>query len=448
MKAPVSFLFKLVGGREGAILGVVLVVLVILSFVSVGLLTLTSATGMEAGRSIGSVQAFWTAEAGLEQVKAIANKRRRPLNKIVQAGSPSGFLYGSNALVGTTSKGSYAVDVLDDPAWTNAVKALKKYIIVSRATANNGARQRVSIHTMIQSFASYMHASNWEQTSGNANIYFGTGDIIDGPVYVNDQLNILGSPRFLQLVSSAQSSVNYSPSPNPSVFEGGLALNAVPLDIAGQFTSDHIVDLKDEALSGGLAVTGDYKFKFNSDGSFTYVQITAGAPTNTGYLSALNGAIYVDGDAWVEGVVDGNVTLAAQDSIYISNNITYASAQSPTPWQTNTFNVNAVDDTLGLMASNQFQIVGTNVMTIHAAVMVTSDGGGFNTQKNAADIGAPYINLYGSLIQYRRGVVGHATTPFQGYRKNYKYDTRFDADAPPNFPYSIYVFSRWDQDGY
>ena len=434
--------------QEGAILAVVLVMMVVLAFLGVGLLTLSNATGYEAGTDVSALQAFWTAEAGLEQVKAIGVKRKKPYSAITQAGSPSGKLWGSNALSGITSKGSYAVDVLDDPAWTNAVKALKKYIIVSRATSGGGKQQRVSQSAMIQSFASYMHASNYEEMpGGGGDIYFLTGDIIDGPVYVNDQINIWGTPVFSQLVSSAASSVNYQNGGNSSVFKGGYTLNAPPLDIAGQFSSDHVQDIKSEASSGGLTLTGTYNFNFKNDGSFTYIPRATGTPTNTGYLSGLNGAIYVNGSVWVEGIVNGSVTLAAQDSIYISNSITYASAQSPTPWDS-TFIPGNVTDKLGLIASNRCIVMPSNSVSIHAAIMVTSGNDGFGATNRYRDISAPYLNLYGSLSQYRRGVVSQAGSTFLGFRKRYKFDVRFNTDSPPNFPYSMYTFSRWEQDGY
>lgn len=429
-------------GCEGSILGVVMVVLVVVSFMGVGLLNLSRASGWEAGRSVSGVQAFWAAEGGVEQVKAFGQKRRRPFTSIAYAGSPSGFLWGSNVLSGTTGNGTYAVDVLDDPTWTNAVKALKKYIIRGRATSGSGQKYTVSIKATIQSFASYMHASNWEQSSGGGNIYFASGDIIDGPVYVNDQLNINGSPQFLQSVSSANNSVNYQNGADSSVFQGGLTLNATPLDISGQFTSDHIQDLKTEAESGGLVLNNDQNFWFNSDGTLKYAARSSGATTTTVSLASLNGAIYVNGDVWVDGIVKGKVTVAAQDAIYVSNSVQYASAVSPNPWQTN-FNVSAVTDTLGLMASNQVRIVGTNAITLHAALMVTSDGGGFNAQLYNTAFGKPNINLFGSLSQYRRGAVGQVGA--NGYSKNYKFDTRYNSDAPPNFPYSVYVFSQWSQ---
>lgn len=427
--------------RSGAILGVVLIVLVVLSLLGVGLIALSAAAGVEAGRNVSSAQAFWAAEAGVEQVKAIGQKRRRPYASIVQAGSPSGYLWGSNALSGSTSKGTYVVDVLDDPTWTNATHAIKKYVIRSRGTAVNGAQQTVIVNAIIQSFASYMHASHLEN-----NVNFGTGDIIDGPVYVNDQIHVTGSPRFLQDVSSAASSVDYNGGANSSVFEGGLTLNAVELDFTGQASGDYVTEVKNEASATGLSLTGNYKFNFRSDGTFVYTNMAGGAANTvrTGSVAGVNGAIYVSGDAWVQGVVKGNVTLAAQDAIYVSNSVTYASAASPNPWNTN-FVASAVTDTLGLIASNQVQIVGTNAITLHAAVMVTSDGGGFNADRYTSVIGKPPINLFGSLSQYRRGPVGQATSPWRGYSKNYKFDVRFNSEAPPNFPYSVYVFSRWRQ---
>lgn len=430
--------------REGAILALVLVAMVVLMVFAVGLFGLSSAAAMEASRSIGSVQAFWSAEAGIEQVKAIAQKRRRPFSTIPYG---AGYLYGSNVMSFTTSGGTVAVDVIDDPAWTNATASLKRYVIRSRATANNGAKQTVTLRSIIQSFASYMHATHWEQGSGGGNIYFGTGDVIDGPVYVNDQLNILGSPRFLQDVSSAHSSVHYSSGGNSSVFEGGLNLNALPLDITGQFSANYIDDIRQAALDDGLVLTNNYQFNFNSNGTLTYARKTGGGPTNTISLSDINGAIYVDGDVYVNGVVNGQATVAASDAIYISNTITYASATSPNPWSTN-FNLAAVDDKLGLVASNQVQIISSNAFTdinIHAAIMVTGDGGGFNAQYYTTVLGKPDINLFGSITQYRRGPVGQATTPWRGYAKNYKYDDRYKADSPPFFPYSLFEFSEWRQ---
>jgi len=75
--------------------------------------------------------------------------------------------------------------------------------------------------------------------------------------------------------------------------------------------------------------------------------------------------------------------------------------------------------------------------------MVTGDGGGFNAKYFNSALGSPNIYLYGGVSQYRRGAVGQVGG--NGFSKKYKYDSRFSTDAPPNFPYSIYVFTAWKQ---
>lgn len=427
--------------REGAIIGVVLVVMLVLSLIAVSLLRLAQADSEEAGASVATTRAFWAAEAGVEQMKSLAVKRVRPFPSIVLGGVA---MYGSNVMSGTVTHGSYSVDVIDDPTWTNSVHALKKYIIRSRGTSGR-ATQTVEVRAAIQSFASYMHATHYERSNVSTVIYFAPGDVIDGPVYVNDRLNIYGGtpmPKFLQLVSSASNSVNYANGANSSVFQGGLALGVPPLDISGQFTSDHINDVKADAAVGGLALTGNHQIYFNPDGSLSYRTTTGPTGLTTVALSSLNGAIYVNGSAYVDGTLNGQVTLAAQNSIYISNQIVYAGATNTTPWSPG-FNTNAVTDMLGLIASNRVEILGTNSVTIHAAVMVTSDGGGFTANRAGFANGAPRINLFGSLSQYRRGIIGYSSTPIKGFLKNYKFDTRYEANTPPNFPYSMYIFSNW-----
>jgi len=439
------------GDRDGAVLAMVLILVLALGILAATLLGLSEDVGIEVVRDINKTCAFWTAEAGIEHVKAIAQSKRKPFGYSPAYDAYTSNMKGSNVLSGTTINGSYTVSVLDDPTWDNINKGLKKYNIISRGIVTAGGisyTNTITVAAMIQSFASYMHATNWEQARDGSELWFTTGDIIDGPVYVNDQLNIQNSPRFLQLVSSAAASVNYS-SANSSVFEGGLKLNATP--ISGQFTGDHITDIKNNALAngtGGLVLTNDWYFIFKTN-SFTYQQ-GATLRTNTVLLSNPGGGlIYVNGNAIVKGVVNGKVTLAAQKSIFITNDLVYASAQSPTPWGVG-FTNSVVDDYIGLVASNSVILTMQTDVNIHAAIMVTSGASsgleGFSAYWNASDLrvglNRPDIHLYGSLSQYRRGTIWSGGST-HGFDKVYKFDTRFFSDAPPSFPYSIYVFSGW-----
>jgi hypothetical protein len=449
--------------REGAVLAVVLLMVLVLGILGVGVMKNGEYVGVEVSRDIHRTRAFWTAEAGIEHVKTIAQKKRRPFGSSPSYDAYASRLLGANVLSGTTVAGSYSVSVLDVPTaeWDNSIHGLKKYNITSRGVVSVGGvsyTNTITVRAIIQSFSSYMHATAWEQNRAGQNLWFTTGDVIDGPVYVNDQLNVEYSPVFSQLVSSAASSVNYS-SANASVFKGGLALNATP--ISGQFTGDHITDLKNAAASGGtggLVLTNDWIFVFKTN-SFTYQRGTT-IRTNTTLLSnASGGVIYVNGNATVRGVVNGKVSLAAQKSIFITNDLVYASAQGLNdPWSGG-FNPNLVTNYIGLVASNSVVITMRTNVSIHAAIMVTSGVAasepssvleGFSAAWNASDLrvsgNRPDIKLYGSLSQYRRGLIW-ANSSVNGFDKVYKFDTRFYNDAPPNFPYSLYVFSAWSSAG-
>jgi len=444
--------------REGAVLAAALILVMLLGILAVAILQINDHVGMEAADEVNDANAFWAAEAGIEHAKVLGQKGRKPFSQISYR---SGTLWGTNVLTGTTSKGGYTVSIADDPGWVNANHALKKYVITSVGTTATGSRRIITVKAWLTNFAGYMHAS--QQENG---VYFLDGDRIDGPVYTNDRLNIQnpsgGGPVFLQLVSSAMPASSTNPNysgTTPSatqfnaIFTAGLALNATPLDISGQFSSDHIADIKSESGNGGLRLDGaaatNYSFVFLSNGKFTYQKgVATNSPVVTNSLAALtNGLIYVDGDVYVRGAVNGNVTLAAEHSIYITSNLVYVSALPPNnPFvNTNTFSILSVTNMLGLMAKTNVIVLGTNTVEIHASVMTTT--GGVNAEKCYTDIGGKYIRLYGSVSQYSRGVVSRNSSPFQGFHKDYKFDTRFGTEAPPWFPASVYVFTGWSQAG-
>jgi len=448
-------------GRKGAILIMVMAVFLLLSLMSIGLLSAGGMAGIETSHAVTRMQAYWAAEAGVQQAVALGQFRRIPYEYYDRpSGSWGNYLWGSNVLSGTTACGRYSVDVLNDPSWTNPVHALKKYIVTSHGVSLAGDKQTITLSAAIMSFASYLHATNLEKGSDGTLIYFMQGDILNGPVYVNDQLNIDGgspNPSFLQLASSAASSVNYINGATSNVFQGGLALNVLPLDIAGTFTSDHVRDVQIEAQrNGGLVLTnGNYQFVFNQNGQFTYQTgtisgsppaISLSGPIITNNLTAwTNGMpIYVQNSAFVRGTVNGKATLAAGNSIYIATNLVYQSATNPPPPWTgaNGFNVTNVNDTLGLIASNQIMVTSRIATEIHAALMVTSGDMGFNAYYNNTSIGNPYLKIFGGITEYRRGIVKKGNN---GFQKNYQFDNRFLTEAPPFFPYSLYVFTTWGQ---
>ena len=149
------------------------------------------------------------------------------------------------------------------------------------------------------------------------------------------------------------------------------------------------------------------------------------------------------GDLFVKGKVDGKVTVAAQNFVYVVGDLSYEST---------------TDDVLGLVGQEAVQVwnptAGTgclsvcstkaNGRTIQAAILSVAHT---FTVQNYATIGdRGELKILGSIAQKFRGAVG--TAGDQGYDKRYKYDTRFLNTAPPKFlaPASTtYGVSTWSE---
>ena len=420
--------------NDGAVLAIIMVLLAVFVGLGMGLMRLSSADTIEASKSVSGVQAFWNAEAGLEIAKAMAQKERKPFNVM--------GIYGSGVITGSTCNGSYSCDIEDDPDWVNVGNLIKRYLISSTGSSRSDVTRTVTIRAAIETFASYMHASGDEETPGGQNIYFGPNDVIDGAVYVNDEINIYGTARILGLTRTAASSVNYAGGGTSNTFEGGIEFGVDELDFSGAPGEDHVESIKDDAIDEGLVLLNkDYIITFLEDGKFSFEPTDGSIDALTNWV-VNNSAIYVEEDVHVQGVVNGKVSIASDESIYIDDDIVYAGARNPTPFEPFFF-TNIVTDSLGLVARDEVQITGTDTINIHASILVTDGDDGFNADFWNSDIGTPSINLYGSISQVRRGVVGRANG--DGFSKNYKYDTRFIDEPPPHYPYSAYTIAQWEQ---
>jgi len=464
--------------KAGGMLVVTMIMVVILGAFGAGLMNLGMGSGLEVSAAANDGNAFEMAQAGLERFRAIIRTNTCTMELI----PPAGHWWGQNVLSGTNSMGFYSVSTMiwtnsNGTVWDNTTSSgAKRYKVISVGTSTFGSTnsRSLTLCAVLPRLANFSHSSAHE-SNVLGRVYFGTGDVIDGMLYVNDQINVDGSgspkPRFLKPVFSHASSVYYYNGVNSSnSFEGGLSLNAVSIDQA--YDPANITNVKSNAetykdgllgISSGTNIS-NYNVIFTNISNVGYVWYKGGMTTNpatyTNYaaytktaLSNINGAIYFNSNATVQGVVNGNVTLAAQNVIYITNGITYASAMGANdPWQTNTFNISSVDDTLGLLASNAVQVCGSTDVTIAASIMVTSGSVGTNIGFGAVNWNVtnspslsvrPKIHLFGSLAQYYRGVVGQGTR--MGFSKDYKYDTRLYTLSPPYYPLTHYQFTFWGQ---
>lgn len=132
-----------------------------------------------------------------------------------------------------------------------------------------------------------------------------------------------------------------------------------------------------------------------------------------------------NGDAFVQGTVKGQVTVASDNFIYITGDLTYQ---------------NVATDVLGLVGNNAVwvwnpmnsssnAIYSAKNRTIHAAIL--SVGHSFIVQNYAMGGSRGTLTVIGAIAQKFRGPVGN-TAP-NGYDKNYKYDDRLFSISPPKF---------------
>jgi hypothetical protein len=183
-------------------------------------------------------------------------------------------------------------------------------------------------------------------------------------------------------------------------------------------------------------VSGTYSSTDCTNGNFLGYPI-ANEDIRTGISSAYN---CKKGDVFVEGIVDGEVTINAENYIYVTNDLVYDST--------------APNSVLGLVAQNQVWVwnpvhdwngvTGTNAAAtrfysgdrkINAAMLSVNK----TFQVQNYDVGGPRGSLIitGAIAQKFRGPVatGNTTTGAltTGFSKNYNYDERFKYTAPPKF---------------
>jgi hypothetical protein len=141
----------------------------------------------------------------------------------------------------------------------------------------------------------------------------------------------------------------------------------------------------------------------------------------------------VNGDVYVKGALDGALTVAAENYIYITGNITY---------------VDADESILGLVGNNAVWVwnplngstsmLGDSGRTINAALLSVSHTFMVQNYNRGPNRGTLTIN--GAIAQRFRGTVvtyntlsNGSTAVSTGYAKRYSYDDRLRFTAPPKF---------------
>jgi hypothetical protein len=444
--------------RRGGESGFALVAVITLSAVSLLIvLSVLTIGGMESGlvaKRVEKSRALYLAEGGLAQGLAWLEAQDEP-----PEGTAVVLPFG--AAPDTAGSGIYAVRIVPDTLNPSAERP--RYTICSSGTVEEQTRA-LELDVQVQTFTDFLYFTDLEHEPGiGGPLWFHTGDVIDGPLFTNDQISIMGNPIFRGVAISAfggagdkgnnnplflyynndrnnhiESSAPSNPPYDCPQFCDGYILGAPQIEYPTHvFTSD----FRDLAREGGIALTGSYDFYLSRPDPVTgepmygTVSYSADGTDWTDVdLSTINGVIYVNGTFSVHGTLDGLLTLVTNGNIDITGDLLYRDSgpDGPGPY---------CDDMLGLLSGSDINVVdnapNSDDCVICAAMMALDNSFRVDNWNTGDPRGT--LTVYGSIVQGFRGSVG--TSMFlngeevllTGYLKNYHYDYRLLHDCPPFF---------------
>ena len=316
----------------------------------------------------------------------------------------------------------------------------------------------------------------------NANVWAGADRVIVGPYHSNGGIRMDGTNN--STVTSGQETwsctSSYGCSPTNNNADGVLgngpnselwSFPSTPINFTG-ITVD-LSAMQDKAQNHGGKYIGPsgkagYHITFKADGTFDVRKVNSKVNEPNGYawgyyMHILNGTtlignypipsdcavIYVEDQVWLDGVVNGKVTIAASDvdttgvdpSIILNNNITYANEDS------------------GLLAIAEYDVlvglVVPNDMTLNGIFVAQNGHFGRNyydtSMPNAWEeyIKRNSLTLNGTIVSNgREGTkwVNGSGTYISGFNTRYNsYDRDLVSDPPPLTPdvSDTYKFIEW-----
>ncbi len=334
------------------------------------------------------------------------------------------------------------------------------------------------------------------RNSNCSDIQFISADTINGPLHSNDAILMCGTPTFNGNTSTSWNTSgkrwrDNCPTSHPNFANPGDPAYLPPLSLP---PSNSAIQNETTPANGGCLYTGPTRIKLLSSGQMTVksplsLETNNSCPTNgTGNLPS-NGVIYVqnvpsvksdpnytkrcsfnvngekhplglpiandttsygcfDGDVFIEGTLKGRLTVAADNNIDVTWNLTYQGGSGGT-------------DLLGLIANNYIEVwhpvrcssgytssscnldanfPGESARnnpftnpTIQAAMLAVNH----SVRNQNWDVGGPTgtFSVTGVIGQRYRGPVGTGSggSIATGLAKNYQYDQRLKYQSPPKF---------------
>lgn len=291
--------FRVDHSHPGSALVAVMIVLMIMTLVGSGLMSLTMNNVRLGDRQKRNAVAFNIAESGAARAGLWLKQQG------LTGALPTGTVTWTNQALGD---GAYDVAITPHP--DNDTNYQKKYIITSTGAAN-GRSQTVVLSLREQSFGRYAYFTDYEVSSITGNpIWFKAGEVIDGPAHSNNtdesdfhiNYNNSTAPIFLDEVTAAGDSITYNPGTPTTeedwrkIFRDGST---------GFKLNTSRIELPDSSTVQRNAAWGDSSGFPSTSGVYI---------NNTG--SAVKGGIYIAGTSDIEFKVDasGNQQIVVKQS--------------------------------------------------------------------------------------------------------------------------------------
>jgi hypothetical protein len=423
--------------RKGAILILLLLSLVTVTILAGAFVNLGIYEQRFSERSKGATQAFYLSESALDQGLTWLRSQLIPpqwtdRRRLTRNWQP-------------LATGSYLTTI--DPYDTNPTSQIKRFTIegwgVDGPVATPLGIRLSQMVVQTESFAQYAYFTNSERSWPNGlQVYFITGDKVEGPTHTNGEFSMYGRPVFEGPVSSVAPRINYwgGNQVTQPVFKEAPKLG-VP---AKKYPTEFPSSVAAAARSGGTVLRGDTSVTLLPNGT---MQVTNTQQRMANRVMPLpeNGVLYVDGGTLsIKGTLKGQLTASASADIRVMDSVTYATDPRVDPTS---------KDVLGIIAGGNVVVpreaptnlrVDGSIMAINRSFM--NEGWMDRPPKGT-------LTVYGGIIQANRGIMGSFNgsngTKLSGYTKDYHYDPRLQGMNPPFFPltgdYKVLVWQEQKQ---
>jgi hypothetical protein len=404
---------------RGAVLIVVMAILAAVLLIGVALFTLAAGESDIVEYRTDSTNALWLAEGGLERARVWLSKvyQDDPLIDPVGMGAANQPLH----------TGKYSYTVTDMSA---GLGGLPEFTVLATG-ADDGAVRQVRAVLTPETFAHFQ----WFINSQAPDTWFVTGDYFEGPVYINGHLRVDGDPWF---GSSVAATGNYIEAPNSHpTFTAGYQTAAPVIPFPTNATV--YADIRDQAGLSLPQLPGNgsrYEVVLGRNGNLGTLSYRSYAGSYSNWtnrsIGDLNGAAWFGSTVWIEGTIDGELTIGSANQIWITNDVLYADSspgEGPNP---------GCDDVLGLVALNETYVKDTvpngTDCEIHGILMSLNRRFEVEGWNNPPARGT--LTVWGGIIADQAWRVGTYVQDVarSGYDREWHYDPRMLRLFPPFFP--------------